>query len=152
MKNIRIAVCGIAIAVTFLVAAQAGFSQPAAKPHRLLLQVSDEDQVRYDLAIGMALAAKRYFDSKGEQVQIEIVTYGRGITMFMSDTSPVKDRLEELRRTVPGIALSMDANAKALAERREGHELTPLPGVQIVPTAIATIMQRQEEGYTYVRP
>jgi intracellular sulfur oxidation DsrE/DsrF family protein len=128
------------------------WAQSAPKLHKLLLQVSDEDKVRYDLAIGQALAAKRFYDGRGEQVQIEIVTYGRGITMFRSDTSPVKDSLEELRKTVPGIALDMDANAKMLAERRDGHEIVPLPGVQVVPAAIAVILQRQEEGYFYVRP
>jgi uncharacterized protein len=127
-------------------------SQPTAKLHRLILQISDEDKVRYDLAIGNALAAKRFYDSRGEQVQIEIVTYGRGITMFRFDTSPVTDQIQELRSTIPGIVLDMDANAKMLAERRDGHEVIPLPGVQVVAAAIALIIQRQEEGYSYVRP
>ena len=127
-------------------------SQPAPKLHKLVLQVSDKDKVRYDLAIGNALAAKRYFTGRGEQVQIEIVAYGRGITMFRADTSPVKEALENLRREVPGIVLEMDANARVLAERRDGHEIMPLPGVQVIPAAIATIIQRQEEGYSYVRP
>ena len=142
------AVCAMA----YWALAHTASSQTVPKMHKLLLQVSDEDQVRYDLAIGMALAAQRYYAGKGEQVQIEIVTYGRGITMLRSDTSPVKDRLQELRTTIPGIILDMDANAKMLAERRDGHEVIPLPGVRVVPAAIAMIIERQEEGYAYVRP
>ena len=72
--------------------------------------------------------------------------------MFRQDKSPVKDRIEEAKKAIPGLVLSMCGNAKAAAERREGHEVVPLPGVQVVPAGIVRVAELQEQGYSYARP
>ena len=46
----------------------------------------------------------------------------------------------------------MCGNAKAAAEKREGHEVVPLPGVVVVPAGIVRVVELQEQGYAYVRP
>jgi hypothetical protein len=43
-------------------------------------------------------------------------------------------------------------NSKMGAEKAEGHAITPLPGVKVVPAGIARIMELEEQGYTYVKP
>ena len=123
-----------------------------SKMHKLVLQVDTEDKDAMNMALNNALNAKKYYDDKGEPVTIEIVAYGPGITMLRADTSPVKDRIEQAKVSIPGLALSMCGNAKAGAEKREGHEITPLPGVKVVPAGIVRIMELEEQGYSYVRP
>jgi intracellular sulfur oxidation DsrE/DsrF family protein len=138
----------------------AAFALPAAsaavaadtKDHRLLLQIDTEDPQTVNMVMGNALNAKKYYDSKGEKLQVEIVAYGPGITMLRDDKSPVKDRIAELQKEIPGIALSMCNNAKMGAEKREGHAITPIAGVKVVPAGIVRVMELQEEGWSYVRP
>ncbi len=120
--------------------------------HRIVIQVDTDDPTTMRIALGNSLNAKKYYDSKGEKVVLEIVTYGPGITMLRSDTSPVKDQIEGVRTSIPGITLSMCNNAKESAEKREGKTIIPLPGVQIVPAGIVRVVELQEQGYSYVRP
>jgi intracellular sulfur oxidation DsrE/DsrF family protein len=105
-----------------------------------------------NLALANAVNAKNLYDKRGEQFQVEIVAYGPGITMFREDKSPVKDRIEEIKKAIPGIVLSMCGNAKAAAEKREGHEITPLAGVGVVPAGIVRVAELEEQGWTYIRP
>ena len=121
-------------------------------PHRLVLQVDTEDAQTMNLALNNAMSAKRFYDAQGQQVVIEIVAYGPGITMLRSDTSPVMDHIKEVKANIPSLTLSMCGNSKAGAEKREGHEIVPLEGVKVVPAGIVRIMELQEQGYSYARP
>jgi intracellular sulfur oxidation DsrE/DsrF family protein len=138
--------------IVALFASVAAVTAQEPKNHRLVLQVSSEDPETMNLALNNAMNAKRYYDGKGETLTVEIVTYGAGITMLRSDNSPVKDRIAEVRTGIPTITFSMCANSKAGAERREGREITPLPGIQIVPAGIVRVIELQEQGYSYARP
>ena len=132
--------------------APALFAQSGPKVHKLVIQVSREDAEGMNLALGNAINYKKYYDTKNEQTQIEIVTYGPGITMFREDKSPVKDRIAEVKKEIPNIVFSMCGNAKAAAERREGHEVVPMAGVGVVPAGIVRVAELQEQGYVYARP
>jgi len=122
------------------------------KSHRLLLQIDSDDPQTMNIVLGNAINAKQYYDAKGEALQVEVVAYGPGITMLREDTSPVKDRIEQARTAIPGIVLSMCNNAKTAAEKREGHEISPLPGVRVVPAGIVRVMELEEQGWSYVKP
>ncbi len=151
-KKSRLAAVLYALALFALFAsAQGAFAQQSTE-HRLVLQVDTADAETMNLALGNAMNAKKYYDAKGQAVAIEIVAYGPGITMLRSDTSPVKDRIMEARKSIPNLALSMCGNSKAGVEKREGHEVTLLEGAKVVPAGIARIMELQEQGYSYVRP
>jgi hypothetical protein len=123
-----------------------------AKMHKLVIQVSREDTEGMNLALGNAINYKKYYDGKHEETQIEIVAYGPGITMLREDKSPVKDRIADAKKEIPNLVLSMCGNAKAAAERREGHEVVPLAGVGVVPAGIVRVAELQEQGYVYARP
>jgi uncharacterized protein len=120
--------------------------------HRMVVQVSRDDLEGMNLALNNIFAGKAQYDSRGEEFQVELVAFGPGITMLRGDMSPVKDRIEEVRKAVASLTLSMCGNAKAAAETREGHTVTPLPGVGVVPSGVVRVMELQEQGWTYVRP
>ena len=151
-RNLRFAIIsGSLVLLAALGVAHSSFAQQA-HPHRLVLHVDTEDTQTMNIALGNAINVKSYYDKLGQPVTIEIVAYGPGITMLRSDTSPVKERIKEARSSIPGLALSMCGNAKAGAEKREGHEIIPLEGVKVVPAGIVRIMELEEQGYSYVRP
>jgi uncharacterized protein len=136
----------------FIAGMHSASSQDTPKLHRMVIQVSREDTEGMNLALGNAMNAKKLYDSRHEQFQVEIVAYGPGITMLREDKSPVKDRIEEAKKAIPGLVLSMCGNAKAAAERREGHEIIPLAGVGVVPAGVVRVAELQEQGWTYIRP
>ena len=153
LKHFRAVAAILALMVpVFFAGMQAAQPQNSPKLHRMVIQVSREDVEGMNLALGNALNAKALYDSRHEQFQVEIVAYGPGITMFRTDNSPIKDRIDQIQKQIPGIVLSMCGNAKAAAEKREGHEITPLPGVGVVPAGVVRVAELQEQGWTYIRP
>ena len=150
-KSRLAAVLGALSILTLLVTTHGSAAQQSTE-HRLVLQVDTADTETMNITLANAMNAKKYYDGKGQPVTIEIVAYGPGIMMLRNDTSPVKDRITEARKSIPNLALSMCGNAKANAEKREGHEIVPLEGAKVVPAGIVRIMELQEQGYSYVRP
>ena len=72
----------LAAAVAFLAAS--GAQAEAGKPHRVVIQVDQNDVEVMNLALNNA---------KNEDAVVEIVAYGPGLHMLRDDTSPVKDRI-----------------------------------------------------------
>ena len=152
-KGFRAAIAIVALVIpAFVFGMHTASSQNTTKLHKMVIQVSREDTEGMNLALGNAINAKKLYDIRGEQFQVEIVAYGPGITMFREDKSPVKERLAEAKKEIPGIVYSMCGNAKAAAEKREGHEVVPIAGVGVVPAGIVRVAELQEQGYVYIRP
>ena len=74
------------------------------KPRRLILQVNSNDPAMMNLALNNATNVAQYYKDLGENVAIDIVTFGPGLHMLRDDTSPVKagSRLSrKARRRLP---------------------------------------------------
>jgi intracellular sulfur oxidation DsrE/DsrF family protein len=106
-----------------------------------------------NLALNNATNVFEYYRTKGELVEINIVTYGPGLYM-LRDNSPVQDRIKQLKNLAfPGkIQFSACNITKQAMEKREGQSITILPEASLVPSGVITLMELQEEGWSYVRP
>ena len=144
----RIAV--LLFAVPFAVSALAA----DAKPHRVAIQVDQNDPAVMNLALNNASNIIEYYRGKNEDVDIDIVTYGPGLHMLRADTSPVQDRIKRLKDMVfPGkIQFSACNNTKQGMEKAEGHAISVVPDATIVPSGVVHLMELQEQGWSYVRP
>ena len=129
----------------FLIAAGAQ-TAPATgqKRHKIVIQVSDNDPARWNLALNNAKNLQD--DVSAANVDIEIVAYGPGIGMLKLE-SPAAAR----------IADAMKANVTVLAceNTMRGQKLTKddmLPAISYVPAGVTEIMKKQGEGWAYLRP
>jgi uncharacterized protein len=125
-----------------------------AKPHRIVIQVDQNDADVMNLALNNARNLLEFYRAKNEDIDVEIVAYGPGLHMLRDDTSPVKDRIKELAEvSFPSkIAFSACNNTKQGMEKREGHPITIIPQATIVPAGVVRIMELEEQGYSYVKP
>src|SRR5690242_465489 len=57
--------------------------------HHLILQVNTNDPAAMNLALNNAMNVTQYYKQMGENVKIEVVTFGPGLHMLRDDTSPV---------------------------------------------------------------
>src|SRR5205085_1721852 len=93
-----LAFLGLGAAAAPALAAQ----QKSGAKHSVILQVSDKDPVRWNLALNNARNVQA--DLGPENVQIEIVAYGPGLEMLKAESTVAGDRLgsavlrPELRR------------------------------------------------------
>ena len=134
-------------------AGDAKATKSIAKTHRVAIQVDQNDPAVMNLALNNATNIFEYYRTKGELVEVNIVTYGPGLFM-LRDNSPVQDRIKQLKNLAfPGkIQFSACNITKQGMEKREGQPITILPEASLVPSGVITLMELQEEGWSYVRP
>ena len=125
----------------------------AAEPaHKVVIHVDENDAKRMNLALNNAANVSKYYRSKDEEVEIEIVTYGPGLHMLRADTSPVKDRIVPFAASYENISFRACGNTMNAMTRKEGKKPPLLDIAESVPSGVVHLIQRQEEGWAYVRP
>jgi len=128
-------------------------SQPTRKePHRVVIQITQNDPAVMNMALNNAENMVRYYEGKGEKVDIEFVAYGPGLFMVRNDTSPVKDRLASIAARNKSVTVSGCENTMNAQSAAEHKEIALVPTVQTVSTGIGRIVELQERGWIYVRP
>ncbi len=95
-----------------------------------------------------------YYNSKGEEVQIEVVAYGPGLNMLREDKSPVKDRIKRITQiSFPStVNFSACGNTMKGMEKAEGHAIQIVPQASVVPAGVVRLSELQEQGWSYIRP
>ena len=125
-------------------AASAEAPQSAAQRNRVVIQVSDADPAKWNLALNNARNIQT--DIGASDVDIEIVAYGPGIGMLKAD-SVVGSRVEEAGKAgVKVVACENTMRAQKLAHA------DMLPGIGYVAAGVVELMQRQQQGWAYIRP
>jgi intracellular sulfur oxidation DsrE/DsrF family protein len=105
-----------------------------------------------NLALNNATNVVQHYNKLGEKVKIEVITFGPGLHMLRADTSPVKDRIETMSLSTPEISFKACGNTQANMRKAENKEILLLPEAQVVNSGVVRVMQRQEQGWSYVKP
>ena len=140
-----IAAALLASALSFGAGAANTPAQPDAAPrNRVVIQVSDAEPAKWNLALNNARNIQT--DLGSANVDIEIVAYGPGIGMLKSD-SVVGNRVEEAGKAgVKVLACENTMRAQKLPQA------DMLSGIGYVPAGVVELMQRQQQGWAYLRP
>jgi uncharacterized protein len=128
--------------------------QQSAKPHRVLIQVDQNDPAVMNLALNNATNIIEYYRSKGKDVAVDIVTYGPGLNMLRADTSPVLDRIKQLKNVAFPSTIQFSACnvTRQGMEKKEGHPIDIVSDAVVVPSGVIHLMELQEDGWSYIRP
>lgn len=120
-------------------------SRPAAtEPMKVVVQVSDDDPRTWNLALNNLRNLQSALGAPN--VVAELVAYGPGIGMLQRDSS-VQARIAQ--------ALSDGVHVVACENTMRGRKLTPpdmIPDIGYVPSGVVEIVQRERDGYSYLRP
>ena len=143
----KILCSGLATIAAILLFASGGENaqaQPAAQRSKVVIQVSDGDQAKWNLALNNARNIQA--DLGATNVDIEIVAYGPGIGMLKLD-SPVASRVDEA--SAAGVKIMACENTMKGQKLAHGDMLS---GIGYVNAGVVEIMQRQQQGWAYLRP
>lgn len=124
----------------------------AADGHRLAIQITENNADKFNLVLNNASNVSQEYNSRGEEVEIEIIAYGPGLTMLRADTSPVKERMQSFREGMPNVTFTACGNTMKVLEQKEGKPVPLLENVGVVPAGVVRLMELQEKGWSYVRP
>ena len=128
--------------------------QPAVdkKLHHLVLQVNTNEPATMNLALNNATNVAQYYKDLGENVEIEVVTFGPGLHMLRDDTSPVKARIKAITESTPSISFKACGNTQENMHKVENKEIPIIPEATVVKSGVVRVMELQEKGWTYVKP
>jgi len=122
------------------------------KVHHVAIQVDVNDPAVMNLALNNVVNIAQDYSAKGEEVEIEIVTYGPGLHMLRDDTSPVKARVKSIRESMPNVAFAACDNTRKAMQKAEGKEIPLVSQAKVVPAGVVRLMELQEQGWSYIRP
>lgn len=149
----------IAVALASLILASGALAahtkrEQSAKPHRVLIQIDQNDPAVMNLALNNATNVIEYYRSKGKEVAVDVVTYGPGLHMLRADTSPVQDRIKQLKNVAFPSTIQFSACnvTRQGMEQKEGHPIDIMSDAVVVPSGVIHMMELQEDGWSYIRP
>jgi uncharacterized protein len=115
-----------------------------AKKSRVVIQVSDADPAKWNLALNNANNVQK--DLGAANVEIEIVAYGPGIGMLKADSVAGNRVNDAVASGVKVVACENTMHAQKLAKP------DMLASVGYVNAGVVELMQKQLEGWAYIRP
>jgi len=119
-------------------------AQDTAKKTRVVVQVSEADPARWNLVLNNV---KNLQDDLGAgNVEIEVVAYGPGIGMLKLDAVS-NSRVSDAIKAGVQIAACENTMRNQKLARADMH-----PNVSYVPAGVTEIVQRQRDGWAYLRP
>ena len=133
----------MAASLAAVLAAHPALAQAAAR-NRVVMQVSDNDPAKWNLALNNARNLQS--DLGARNVEIEIVAYGPGIGMLRAD-SVVGNRIGEA--VTSGVKVSVCENTMR-GQKLQKSDM--LGGIDYVGAGVVEIMQKQQQGWAYLRP
>ena len=125
-------------------AAEPKAEQKAANKERVVIQVSDADPKKWQLALNNAKNVQ--VDLGADRTEVEIVAYGPGIGMLKADAE-VANRIEDaVAAGVRVVACENTMKAQKLSRDDMNRK------VDYVAAGVVELMRRQQQGYAYIRP
>ena len=144
-RRTLMALLATALGATFALSASSADQVKAApERHKVVFQMSDGDPKKWHLALNNARNVQE--DLGARNVDIEIVAYGPGIGMIKLDSEAANRVGEAIAAGVKVVACENTMTNMKL------KKADMLPSLGYVPAGVVELMQRQKEGYAYIRP
>ena len=139
---------------TFTIAAALSATMAFAegKTHYVAIHVDQNDPQVMNMALNNAANVDSYYESVGDEVEIELVAYGPGLNMFIPGKSPVADRVSAMSLEMENLSFAACANTLEGMKKKAGHDIELMSEAVVVPSGVVRLIELQEQGYAYVRP
>jgi uncharacterized protein len=142
----RLVAAAALAAMASLASAPHAYADAAAKApkYRLVFHVSENNPQQWQLTLNNAFAFQKNVGQGN--AQIEIVAIGPGLNMLKTE-SKVADRITQ--------ALDQSIDVVACGETMKSTHVTEadlIGGVRVVPGGLIEIVEREQAGWSYIRP
>ena len=117
-------------------------AQQGERQHQLVLQMSSNDTME----VKMLMRQLKNLNEASPTTRIEVVCHGPGLDLLMSERSFAPAKVKEF--TAKGIRFLACENTM---RDRNVDKAQLLPETSTVPAAIIHIMERQEDGWSYIK-
>jgi hypothetical protein len=115
--------------------------------HRLVIQINKNDAEMQDHILSNIVNLQKHYGM--DHIDIEVVAYGPGIWL-LTDKSQHAARVKSLM--LQNVVFTACSNTLDAIEAKDGKRPNLLPDVEQAQAGIARIMERQEQGWSYLSP
>jgi len=142
LKNLRHLMLGFVMA--FAVLTHSAVSMAAQQKAKIVLQVSDNDPAKWNLALNNARNAQD--DLGKDNIDIEIVVYGPGIHMLRMEATTATRVTQAIKSGISIVACENTMTAQKI-NKADMHD-----AISYVPAGVIQLMKRQQQGWADIRP
>ncbi|MBK9288118.1 MAG: DsrE family protein [Flavobacteriales bacterium] len=128
--------------LVILIGGSGAMAQDGTRQHRIVMQLTSGDTLVHK----NLMKQFRNMKEAAPTMQLEVVCHGPGMDMLMSDRSVVQDKVKEF--AAKGIVFLACENT--IAERKLDRSMV-LPEAGYVKAGIIHIVERQEDGWSYIK-
>ncbi len=121
-----------------------------AQGNRVVLHLVSGEPREIERALRKAEQLASARDKGGRFLQVELIANGNGVRMLQAGDSPVASRLAAMRQHHDNLRL-VACNEAMDRLRERGVDVTLLPEVDVVPSAIEEIATRLNQGWRYLQ-
>lgn len=140
-----------------------GFAQSTAVPekmvrlaaaqsdaNKILLHIDSGSQQKLAAVLDRAESLLADASKHNPNFQVEILANSQGLDLLRADRSPYVKRIANLTQNNENLRLIVCAQTLARLTREEGR-IVLLPSTQVAPTAIGEVVDRLQQGWTYIK-
>ena len=118
---------------------------------RLMLHVSTADPRRLNIVLNEAESLLAKYAKSPRKLNLEILTNQEGLALVNNNGKAYSNRLHDLQQKYENLAVMVCGETLKKIQQTQDKELKLLPNTKIVPSAINEIVNRQQNGWSYIR-
>ena len=142
----------VIIVFSFFLGLQTVTVYAAGYNHKVAIHLDENDKARMNLVLNNVKNVNKYYQSKGDTVDIEVVIYGPGLHMLRADTSPVKARIAAMSLELESLTFAACENTQTNMAKKAGKKISLVSEAKMVPSGVVRLIELQENGWAYIRP
>ena len=120
--------------------------------HHIAIHVDQNDPAVMNMALNNVVNVSKYYESQGDSTVIEVVAYGPGLNMYVSEKSPVAERIATMSLEMENLSFAACGNTLRKMTKKAGHDVKLLDEAKVVPSGVVRLVELQQQGYSYIRP
>jgi hypothetical protein len=122
-----------------------------AQAWRVLLHVTSDDPYRLNVLLNETESILREYQAKQQKVAIQVLANGKGLNLLRDGKSVYSQRIAELQEQYDNLIFMACAQAMARVQQKTGKDVKLLPGTQVAPSALNEVLNKQKDGWTYIK-
>jgi hypothetical protein len=122
---------------------------PAAAEAHILMHLSNGDPQKIEEVLAEVGSVLEHYRRTGQRAEVEVIANSDGIRLLLASSSRYAGRVKALRDKYPNLRFSACRNT---LERfaKNGFDVRLQPGIGIVESGVAEIIQRRSAGWAYL--
>jgi hypothetical protein len=119
-------------------------AQDTLAQHHVVIQISEGDAFKQRIVLNNVANLLKHYGP--DRIQIEVVAYGPGLRLLFED-NPNEQRIASMMKQ--GVTFSACSNTMSNMDKKLSDLVQ---GCRTVPGGVVQILERQEQGWGYIRP